>query len=280
MNYVLNLGKNKFTNLLKGFWLLALLLIVNLGFAQQRKSVPAIRPSDGLVLDLGNILSEGEERALERKLLAFNDSTSTQLSILTDGSLQGEDIFDYSLRVAREWGVGSQGKNNGILIYVAVQDRQIYIQTGYGAEGFLPDITASRIIEQIIKPAFRQGQYFNGLNQGTDYIIRSANGEYTNDNIGVEGIPIPPELILFLIILIILIVFRSRNDDDDEGYYRGGHYDGYGRRRARRGGGTIFFPSGGFGGGGGGFGGGGFGGGGFGGFGGGGFGGGGAGGGW
>jgi len=222
MNYVLNLGKNKFTNLLKGFWLLALLLIVNLGFAQQRKSVPAIRPSDGLVLDLGNILSEGEERALERKLLAFNDSTSTQLSILTDGSLQGEDIFDYSLRVAREWGVGSQGKNNGILIYVAVQDRQIYIQTGYGAEGFLPDITASRIIEQIIKPAFRQGQYFNGLNQGTDYIIRSANGEYTNDNIGVEGIPIPPELILFLIILIILIVFRSRNDDDDGGGFGGG----------------------------------------------------------
>ncbi len=280
MNYVLNLGENKFSDLLKGFWLLALLLVVNVSFAQQRKSVPAMRPSDGLVLDLGNVLSEREEAALERKLLAFNDSTSTQLAILTDGSLQGEDIFDYSLRVAREWGVGGQKNNNGILIYVAVQDRQIYIQTGYGAEGFLPDITASRIIEQIIKPAFRQGQYFNGLSRGSDYIIRSANGEYTNDDVGVESFPIPPELIIFLIVLIILVVFRSRNDDDDEGYYRGGHYDGYGRRRARRGGGTIFFPSGGFGGGGGGFGGGGFGGGGFGGFGGGGFGGGGAGGGW
>ncbi|MGK0364965.1 MAG: hypothetical protein ACI85O_002026 [Saprospiraceae bacterium] len=282
MNYVLNLGENKFATLLRGLWLLTLLLIVNMSFAQQRKSVPAISPSDGLVLDLGNVLSEEEERALERKLLAFNDSTSTQLSILTDGSLQGEDVFDYSLKVAREWGIGGQENNNGILIYIAVQDRQIYIQTGYGAEGFLPDITASRIIEQIIKPAFRQGQYFKGLNEGADYIIRSANGEYTNDNIGGgEGFPIPPELIIFLIVLIILIVFRSKNDDDDEGYYRGGHYDGYGRRRARRGGGGgMFFPGGfGGGGGGGGFGGGG-GGGGFGGFGGGGFGGGGAGGGW
>lgn len=246
-----------------------------------QKAVPNIRPADGLVLDLGNILSESEENALERKLLAFNDSTSTQLSILTDVSLEGEDIFDYSLRVAREWGVGREGKNNGILIYVAMQERQIYIQTGYGAEGFLPDVLASRIIEQVIKPAFRQGQYYNGLSRGADYIIKSANGEYTNDGYGDrQDFPIPPELVIFLIILIIILVFRSKNDDDDEGYYRGGRYDGYGRRRARRGGGTIFFPGnfggGGFGGGGGG----GFGGGGFGGFGGGGFGGGGAGGSW
>lgn len=278
MNTVRELNKYKFTYLLQGLWLLTFLLIANVSFAQQAKSVPAIRPSDGLVLDLGNVLSPGEEQALERKLLAFNDSTSTQISILTDGTLQGEDIFDYSLKVAREWGIGREGKNNGILIYFAVQDRQIFIQTGYGAEGFLPDITASRIIEQIIKPAFRKGQYYDGLNRGTDYIIRSANGEYVNDDTGAEDFPIPPELIMFLIIIIILIVFRSKNDDDDEGYYRGGHYDGYGRRRGRRGGGTIFFPSGGFGGGGGG--GGGFGGGGFGGFGGGGFGGGGAGGSW
>lgn len=228
-------------------------------------------------MDLGNVLSEQEERALERKLLAFNDSTSTQVAILTDNSLQGEDIFDYSLRVAREWGVGRQGKNNGVLIYVAVQDRQIFIQTGYGSEGFLPDITAGRIIEQIIKPAFRRGAYFEGLNRGTDYIIRSANGEYINDEPQGGSGGIPPELIMFLVIMIIIFVFRSRNDDDDEGYYRGGHYDGHGRRRRRRGGGMIFFPTGGFGGGGGG---GGFGGGGFGGFGGGGFGGGGAGGGW
>lgn len=281
MSKVRDLDKNKFTEFLRGIWLIVLLLIVNTSFAQQRKSVPAIRPSDGLVLDLGNVLSNSEEQALERKLLAFNDSTSTQIAILTDSSLQGEDIFDYSLKVAREWGIGREGKNNGVLIYVAVQDRQIFIQTGYGAEGFLPDITASRIIEQIIKPAFRQGQYYNGLSRGTDYIIRSANGEYVNDGSDAEGIPIPPELILFLIVIIILVVFRSKNDDDDEGYYRGGHYDGYGRRRARRGGGTIFFPSGGFGGRGGfGGGGGGFGGGGFGGFGGGGFGGGGAGGSW
>ena len=244
----------------KSLCLSAALLFAGLSvFAQ--KAVPPVTPSDGLVLDLGDVLSPGEERALEGKLRAFNDSTSTQVAILTDRSLEGEDIFDYSLKVAREWGVGRQGKNNGVLIYVAVQDRQIFIQTGYGAEGFLPDITASRIIEQIIKPAFRQGQYYQGLNRATDYIIRSANGEYINDEPQSEGLPIPPELIFFLIIIVILLVFRNRGDDDDEGYYRGGHYDGYGRRKRRRGGGMIFFPGGGgFTGGGGGFGGGGFGG--------------------
>lgn len=267
-----------FTAVAQWTLLISFLLVGGVSFAQSGKAVPQIRPSDGFVLDLGNVLTEGEERALERKLLAFNDTTSTQIAILTDRSLEGEDIFDYSLKVAREWGVGQEKKNNGILIYLAVQDRQIFIQTGYGAEGFLPDILASRIIEQVIKPAFRQGQYYTGLDQGTEIIIKSANGEYVNDTSQRDEFPIPPELIMFLIILIILVVFRSNNDDDDEGYYRGGRYDGYGRRRSRRGGGMIFFPTGGFGGGGGGgFGGGG---GGFGGFGGGGFGGGGAGGSW
>lgn len=263
--------QNIFLQSLKSYFILGVLLLCSVSaFSQQSKSIPAITPSQGLVLDLAAVLNSSEEQALERKLRAFNDSTSTQIAILIDSSLQGEDIFDYSLKVAREWGIGQEGKNNGILIYVAIQDRQIFIQTGYGAEGFLPDILANRIIQQIIKPEFRQGKYFRGLDRATSYIIKSAQGEYTNDELSGEELPFPPELIMLLIIIIIIIVFRGNNDDDDEGYYRGGRYDGYGRRRSRRGGGMIFFP------GGGGF----SGGGGFGGFGGGGFGGGGAGGSW
>lgn len=229
-----------------------------------------------LVNDNAGILSTAERNRLEQKLVAYDDSTSTQIAILIDRSLEGEDAFDYSFRVAEAWGIGRGGKNNGILIYVAIDDRQVRIQTGYGTEGFLPDALARRIIDQQIAPAFRENKYFFGLNRATSTMISLANGEYTNEGgRGMEG-GIPIDFIIFIILIIIIIIIISNRNDDDDGYHRRGRYNGPNRRR---GGGTIWIPSGGggFGGLGGG---GGFGGGGFGGFGGGGFGGGGAGGSW
>jgi uncharacterized protein len=231
-----------------------------------------------LVNDYVGALSGPEKRALEQKLVAYNDSTSTQIAIVIDDSLNGEDAFDYSYRLAQAWGIGQGDDNNGVLIYIALTDRQLRIQTGYGAEGFLPDALAKRIIDQIIAPAFRQQQYYQGLNKATDAIIQLAAGEYIADNSDRGGQSGGSPLFLFLMILFLFVFFMNNrgggDDDDDGGYYRGGRYN------RRRGGGWIILPGGGFGGGGGSIGGGGFGGGGFGGFGGGSFGGGGAGGSW
>ncbi len=258
-----------------------LLLFTSL-LAWAQKQVP--EPSNVLVNDYANMLSRDEVARLDRKLTEYARATSTQIVIVTEESLEGEDPFDYTLRLVEEWGIGTAENDNGVLLYVAEQDRQLRIQTGYGAEVFLTDAMARRIIENIIKPAFRVGRYYDGLHEATNIIMDLGRGEYTGEEWEKQnskgGIP----LLLILLVLFFIIIFLSNlssddDDDDDGGYYRGGRYDM--DRRRRRGGGWIFFPGGGWTtGGGGGFDGGGFGGGGFGGFGGGGFGGGGAGGSW
>lgn len=234
------------------------------------------------VNDFARMLAPSQVNSLENKLRQYQRETSTAIVIVTESSLEGDDAFDYSNRLAHGWGIGTADNDNGILIYVAKNDRKIQIQTGYGAEGFLPDAMAKRVIDNIISPAFRQGDFYKGLNDATSAIMEMGRGEYDAP---------PPEAggkkkakggtpaIFIILVLIVLIIIFSRmgggdGDDDDGGYYRGGRYDEKRRRRRRGGGGWIFFP--------GGFGGGGFGGGdgGFGGFGGGGFGGGGAGGDW
>jgi len=256
-----------------------ILLVLLVGFTTlslAAKDVPP--PSNTLVTDFAGILQPQEQAALERKLVAYDDSTSTQIAVVIERSLEGDDLFNYTLRLVEEWGIGREGKDNGILLYIAYDDRKIIIQTGYGTEGFLPDALAKRIIENVLKPTFRQNQYYAGIDRATDVIMRLGSGEYYNEggdrrSNSEEGIP---PFAMIIIIVVAIIIIRSLFNDDGGGgggYHRGGRYDS---RRSR--GGWIFLPGGGggFGGGGGSFGGGG----GFGGFGGGGFGGGGASGGW
>lgn len=263
------------------FKIFPVLLFLSISLFGQ-KSVP--RSTGELVNDFANLMSPQEEAQLTRKLVDYANATSIQITVVTEESLEGADLFEYTVDLAEAWGIGQRQEDNGVLLYVSEQDRKIQIQTGYGSEGFLPDILAKRIIEDEIKPAFRQGRYYQGIDNGTTAIMQLGQGEYTADQNSREkkdakgGIP-AIMVIVFLVILIIVISSLTRGDDDDDdgGYYRGGRYDmdDHRRKRRRRGGGWIFFPfPGGFGGGGsggglgggggdfGGFGGGGFGGGG------------------
>ena len=255
---------------------LPLLLICLFTFSLSAKEIPP--RSNKIVTDYIGLLSNAEQQRLEQKLVAYDDSTSTQIAIVIESSLEGEEIFDYSYRLAESWGIGREGKNNGILIYIAFQDRQLYIQTGYGTEGFLTDAMAKRIIDRVITPAFRSEAYYEGLNEATDIIMKLGSGEYDNTDLenNSKGTGREALFILFGIILVIVIlsnIFGGGDDWDDGGYNGRGKYDDYDRpnRRRSRNGGWIYIPGGGGWNGGGG--GGGFGGGGFGGFGGGGFGG-------
>ena len=266
------------------YFLLSLFLFTS--FLAEAKQIPAKPNPPRLVNDYAGVLTSAEAQTLERKLVAYDDTSSTQIAIVIERSLEGDDAFDYSLRIAESWGIGRKGKDNGVLFYIAIDDRELYIQNGYGVEGFFTDALAKRVIENILKPAFRQNQYYEGLNQATDVVIMAGRGEFENDQDGRRdaqgGIPAILIIVALLIGIVLISSFFNDEDDDDGGYYRGGRYDmdDYPRRRRRRGrGGWIFFPGtgGGWPGSGGG---GGFGGGGFGGFGGGGFGGGGAGGSW
>src|SRR5690606_14534496 len=91
------------------------------------------------------------------------------------------DIADYGDRLAQKWGIGNKKYNNGILLLVALEDRAVTIRTGYGVEGSVPDAIAYRIIENEIKPSFRNGQYYEGINNGVDALISFTKGEYTAD---------------------------------------------------------------------------------------------------
>jgi uncharacterized protein len=248
------------------------LLVLAALLAQSQKEIPAPPNPPRLVNDFAGMLSSGEVQQLENKLVAYNDSTSTQIAIVIEKSTEGEDIFDYSYRIAESWGVGGGENDNGVLIYVAQNDRNVRIQTGYGVEHFLPDVMAKRIIENIIVPYFKRGDYYGGLDRATDVMIQLGNGEYEGTGPGKKEFPVGL-IILLIIFFVIIFIIIAKNSDSGGGYGGGGRYE-------RDRGGWIILGPGGGGGWNSGGGGGGFGGGGFGGFGGGSFGGGGAGGSW
>lgn len=232
-----------------------------------------IEPTGKWVTDLGEMLSSSEERWLAQKLDSYEDTTSTQIVIVTLPSLNGVPEAEYAIALGRKWGVGQEGQNNGIVILASSQDRRIFIAPGYGLEGAIPDALASRIIQNVIFPNFRRGDFYSGFDSGIDALIAAARGEY--DALpGTNRDTLDPETV-FMLIMLALFLFSM--------FSKGGGKSGGKRYRSRRGDFPVILWGPSFGGGsGGGFGGGGFGGGGFGGFGGGGgsFGGGGAGGGW
>jgi uncharacterized protein len=159
-----------------------------------------------LVNDYTQTLTTDELNALEQKLVAFDDSTSTQVAVVLINDLEGYDVGDYALRLAEQWGIGQQKKNNGIILLASLGDRKVTIKTGYGVEGALPDAIAKRIIEVSIKPYFKQGDYYTGLDQATDAIIAYTKGEYKNDQPRkTESGGFPFVLIPFIILVIVII---------------------------------------------------------------------------
>lgn len=216
-----------------------------------------------LVNDYTNTLTPEQKQALENKLVAIDDSTSTQIAVVIVPTTGAADVADYATELGRAWGVGGKNFNNGVILLIAKNDRKLNISPGYGLEGSLTDVTASHIIEDVIKPNFKGEDYYRGIDEGTDAIISAVKGTYNTPREKSSG---GNRGIFIFIIIIIIIMFISR---------RGGGGGTFMSRRGYRGlGGPFFFPMGG--GGSGGFGGGSSSGGGFGGFGGGGFGGGGA----
>lgn len=178
-----------------------------------------------LVNDFSETLSEQEVRQLENKLLAYNDSTSSQVSIVLINSLGPYAISDYAFQLGDKWGIGRKDKDNGILILAAMNDREVFIATGYGMEGAIPDALAKRIVEQLIVPNFRSGDYFAGLNQATDMIFKLASGEYDAAQVPSSGRPagVLPFLLIFVIGFVILSLIKNRKDNNNHmGGKRGG----------------------------------------------------------
>jgi uncharacterized protein len=188
--------------------IIALLLagFTNYGFTQDFPAKPS-----KLVSDYTGTLTPQQAQQLENKLVAFDDSTSIQIAVALVKSVGEYDINEYALELGRKWGVGSK-KNTGVMIVVAVGDRKISIQTGYGIEGALPDISTKSIIENDIKPSFKQGDYYSGLDAGVNSIIKLTKGEYKNENPKAKASKGggPSAIIILLVIVVIIIIIIRR----------------------------------------------------------------------
>ncbi|MBY0426762.1 MAG: TPM domain-containing protein [Cytophagales bacterium] len=172
--------------------------------------IPEKPSNPQLVNDFAHIFSTDEAQALEYKLRKYNDTTSTQIAVVTVESLDGYDIAQYGQELGDKWGIGQKSKNNGVLILISKTDRNVNISTGYGMEGVLPDVICKRIIDRIIVPAFKQGNYYGGIDEATSVIIGLASGTYKADKIGKGGSWKSYGFVLLLIILFVVLPMINR----------------------------------------------------------------------
>ncbi|MDD5041693.1 MAG: TPM domain-containing protein [Candidatus Peribacteraceae bacterium] len=174
-----------------------------------------VPPNDGYVTDTASVLSSEERAQISEMLDAYRKQTSNQIAILIVNTLNGEPIADVAVQVGRKWGVGTKENSNGILILVSYSDRELFLATGYGLEGAVPDIVAKGIIEQEITPKFRDGDYAGGLKAGITALEKHIGGEYTPDRYARSSADasfgFTPFLFFFVVILLQWgVVFLGR----------------------------------------------------------------------
>lgn len=199
----------------------AALLVFTSALKAQTLLAPPVPPK--LVNDYAGVLQPSEVQALENKLVAFNDSTSNQIVVLIIDDLQGYDKSQFAYIIGKEWGVGQSDFNNGAVVLVKTKttssDGQIFIATGYGLEGPIPDLATADIIDREILPRFREGNYYGGLDAGTDVLMSLASGEYSYADYGKRGGSGSPgsiPAIAFIIFIIFMILISSGNSNNKQ----------------------------------------------------------------
>ena len=188
-----------------------ILLLCCLPFAAYGLDVPRLQ---GHVNDYAGMMSPSAKSKIEEELRAFEQSDSTQIVILTIPSLEGENLEEFSIKVAEAWKIGQQGKDNGVLFTVSEKERQIRIEVGRGLEGKLTDLMAGRIIDQVIKPRFKQGNFDGGFRAGVSALIDGARGEFKAEQRPFQqrqkGLPPFLTFLLFFGIFILILGSLSR----------------------------------------------------------------------
>ena len=203
-----NLKMKKILNNTSKSWLLGwVVAFCLLPFTNQvlAQDIPAKPNPPRLVNDFVMKLQPNEVATLEEKLRRYADSTSTQISIVVVKTTQPYEAFEYGTKLANTWGIGQKGKNNGILLLWATEDRKIWILPGYGLEGALPDARCKQITRDVMAPLFKQGQFYQGLDEGTSKIIKYASGEYDADPKEKDGIPLP--IIIGMVFFFVLFIY-------------------------------------------------------------------------
>ncbi len=193
-----------------------LLFILFLGFTHllvaKNECIPEPRRGK-LVNDYADVLDQREESSLEQQLRDFNDTTSTQIAVVTLSDLCGYDIAQLAIEIGEEWGVGNAKFDNGVVILVKPKignsKGQAFIASGYGLEGVLPDLTLNHIVDLEMIPFFKKEDYYGGFKAATNRIIEIAGGEYSAEDYNKKAKGKTKAFPVFFIIAILFFIFAS-----------------------------------------------------------------------
>ncbi len=198
---------------------LIIFLAIIFGALTAQAEIPERPRPPVLVNDFANVLERNDQRRLEAQLEQFARETSTQIVVAIISDLEGNDPGDYAFRLGEKWGVGQKGKDNGLVVLVKPKTRaengQVFIATGYGLEGVLPDaVVNSTIVENEMIPYFKKNDYYKGLESGLTVIMSITRGEYTAEyyqqNYSQKKGGIFPFLFFFFLFFVILPIIRGR----------------------------------------------------------------------
>jgi len=168
-------------------------------FAYQNPGTPT-----GYVNDFADMLTVEQRQLLETKIGDFEKNSSNELSVVTIPNLGGDTIENFAVKLFQDWGIGKNKKDNGVLLLIARDDRQMRIEVGYGLEGALTDAQSFWIIQNILKPAFQKGDYYEGISSGVDNIISITKGEFKPDTNSTRNSWLSGDTVFFLIWVVWL----------------------------------------------------------------------------
>jgi uncharacterized protein len=189
----------------KRTFLLIILALMLLCSSADALDVPAFK---GYVNDYADMLSANAKAGLEQELRSFEQTDSTQIVVLTIPSLEGQALDEFGIKVAEAWKPGQKGKDNGVIFIVSKQDRKIRVEVGRGLEGKLTDLTAGRIVDLVVKPRFKRGDFDGGVVAGVSALIDATRGEFTADRKHAQqGRRGPSQFLTFLLFGLMAILF-------------------------------------------------------------------------
>jgi uncharacterized protein len=190
---------------------LAIFFFLCLPFTAYGLDVPRLQ---GYVNDYAGMISPSVKSKIEEDLRAFEQSDSTQIVILTIPSLEGEDIEEFGIKVGDTWKIGQKDKDNGAILIVSKQERRIRIEVGRGLEGKLTDLMSGRIIDGVIKPRFKEGDFDSGFINGVSSMIDATRGEFRAERRPVQerqkGVPSFLTIFLFFGVFTLILGSLSR----------------------------------------------------------------------
>ena len=187
------------------------------------QAAPAFPTLSGRVVDEAALMSRKQAHQLTQQLAAFEKRSGIQLVVVSVDSLDGETIEEYGYQLGRHWGIGQKGKNNGVLLLIAQDERKVRIEVGYGLEGALPDAIAANIIQTRILPAFKRGDMVAGVVAGSQSIMQALAGEYQPVDTAKKEDKLGGPWLFILMVIVMIVLHNLRG---------GGGGGGSGRRRA------------------------------------------------